>query len=172
MNQNSTTIEVPKVEVPAAEPAEIAVNAPVETIATPETREAESERRAALDAQAAADLRSSLTATAVPVAGMAKIEKPELERKIDKILEADLKDLYKELPDNVKPEFKHRAEHASSVIKDLIESAKATAIKIVDVLREWLRIIPVSSAIFVEQIIKIKTDQLMALVSAIKTVAS
>jgi hypothetical protein len=141
----------------------------VESPATPEVREASpEEQHAASDAAAAETLRTTL---AVPVAVKQEVqatEKSEVEVKIDKILEADLKDIFRDLPEKIRPEFKKRGEKAARALKRLIESAKATAIAIANILREWLRLIPASGAYFAEQLVKIKTDQLMALANTLK----
>jgi len=166
---NQRPAETPVLEQPPMQTPETTGAFAVEALAAPEARESSpEEQHATADAAAAEMLRTTLATPVVAKQESQADSKSEVEVKIDKILEADLKDIFRDLPEKVRPEFKKRGEKAARALKRLIESAKATAVAIADILREWLRLIPASGAYFAEQLVKIKTDQLMTLANTLK----
>lgn len=92
-----------------------------------------------------------------------KPPKSETRRKIEIILSENLVDIYKVMDVNQKKIFKQKGEQAASAIEILIQTAKATAKKIIKLIREWLRLIPGINKYFLEQETKIKTDKILEL---------
>jgi len=88
------------------------------------------------------------------------IKDPELVE-IETILSEGLENLYKELPDNRKAEFKIRGEETASAIRALLGSAKVKVTKIVALIVKWLKMIPGVNKFFLEQESKIKADKLL-----------
>ena len=105
---------------------------------------------------------SAITPTAPPFPPTAP-PKSEILVSIERILEEDLGEIYFKMPPHLQQEFKIKGEETASKIEQLFKQAKATARKILKLLREWLKIIPGVNKFFLEQEAKIKTDRLMKL---------
>jgi hypothetical protein len=82
-------------------------------------------------------------------------------RQVEGIMEEDLEDLYKDLPDADKLIFKKKGEETATYISQLLLETKIRIQEIFKALLDWLKIIPGISKAFVEQEAKIKTDQLI-----------
>ena len=81
--------------------------------------------------------------------------------KIESILAEGLENLYKELPDNRKQEFKLKGEETAREVGSLLQSAKVKIHKIVKLIVSWLKMIPGVNKFFLEQESKIKADRLL-----------
>lgn len=88
-------------------------------------------------------------------------EKSEEQKKVEGILSDGLADLYSNLPDNRKGEFKQKGEETASQIVILLKSAKVKMGKVVDLIKGWLTMIPGVNKFFLEQESKIKADRLL-----------
>lgn len=106
---------------------------------------------------AAAPVQPSVPAPAVPPAP----EKSQELIEIESILSEGLAPLYKELPENRKAEFKQKGEEAAQKIQGLLRAAKVKMHKIINVIINWLKMIPGVNKFFLEQESKIKTDKLL-----------
>lgn len=82
---------------------------------------------------------------------------------IEHILEEDLQEIYTKLSPTDKEQFRLAGEKAARDINTLLETATATLKKIVDIITNWLKIIPGVSKYFLEQEAKIKADRLYKL---------
>lgn len=89
------------------------------------------------------------------------VPKSETRKKIEKILSEDLVDIYQAMDESQKRIFKQKGEETASAIENLIQTAKATAKKIINLIREWLKLIPGVNKFFLEQETKIKTDKIL-----------
>jgi len=87
----------------------------------------------------------------------------EREKKIEKILEEDIGDLYLKMPPEKQQEFKIEGENASRAINVILSSAKVKANKIIQIIKKWLSLIPGVNKFFLEQEVKIKTDKILNL---------
>lgn len=109
-----------------------------------------------------------ITAAAVPSeAQVAALEKDQITVEVENILEKGLKDVYGNLPDNLKPLFKAKGEETANAISQMI---KRTTVKIGDIMKlifNWLRMIPGVNRFFLEQQAKIKADQILVLTDEI-----
>ena len=84
-------------------------------------------------------------------------------QKIEKILEEDLEQIYFQMPPQKQAEFARKGEETASKIKVNLEGAKFQAKKILELIIDWLKIIPRVNKYFLEQEAKIKTDELLKL---------
>ena len=82
---------------------------------------------------------------------------------VEGILEESLGDIFFELDEAHRREFKSIGEQTASRIVSMIEGSKAAAAKIFELIKRWLRIIPGINKYFLEQEAKIKTDKIMKL---------
>jgi hypothetical protein len=89
----------------------------------------------------------------------------EQETKIEKILEEGLEDVYKKLPVQKQMEFRVVGERTAKDINLLIEKAKFSVAKILDLIKKWLSIIPGVNNFFIEQEAKIKADKIIKIKS-------
>jgi len=91
-------------------------------------------------------------------------EKTETFKQIEDILSEGLEQTYKDLPDELKKEFRDKGEETASKIEVLISQAKVVVHKIVDLIKGWLSIIPKMNKFFLEQETKIKTERILGMV--------
>lgn len=86
---------------------------------------------------------------------------------VEKILEADLGEVYRELPPDKQREFKIKGEVTAVQIARLLDSSKIKLTqlsqKIFALLINWLKIIPGLNRFFLEQEAKIKADKILTL---------
>ncbi|MBI5022664.1 MAG: hypothetical protein HZC05_00640 [Candidatus Magasanikbacteria bacterium] len=80
---------------------------------------------------------------------------------VENILSAGLEDAYKELTPELKIKFKLEGERVSGLVWQMVETAKIKVQKIVDMIRNWLKMIPRVNHFFLEQETKIKTDKII-----------
>lgn len=86
----------------------------------------------------------------------------ETEKKIEDILEEDLEDTYFQLPEDKRAEFKQEGEEAAWKITDiLLHKPKLYIIKIIAIIRKWLKMVPGVNKFFLEQETKIKTEKIL-----------
>ncbi len=83
--------------------------------------------------------------------------------KIEKIMEEDLNDSYQRLSPVAKQEFKLKGEQTAAQIQELLKSTHVKVKKILNLILNWLRILPGVNHFFLEQEAKIKTDKIIAL---------
>lgn len=87
----------------------------------------------------------------------------ELSQKIENILENDLKELYINMPKEKQVEFKKKGEEITNKISILLKEVKIQAKKILNLIIEWLSLIPRINRVFLKQEAKIKTDKIITL---------
>lgn len=102
----------------------------------------------------------SAPAVSQPVAPTAK--SPELE-KIEDVLQEDLEDIYFKMSPEKQAEFRQAGEQTASKIAQLLGETKIKIKKILELIRNWLKIIPGVNRFFLEQEAKIKTDKILDL---------
>lgn len=84
-------------------------------------------------------------------------------KKIEQILESDLRDLYINMPKNKQEEFRKKGEQITKQINLLLKDVKVGVKKILNLIFEWLSIIPGVNKVFLKQEAKIKTDKILSL---------
>jgi len=82
---------------------------------------------------------------------------------IEKILEQDMQNIYQQLPPDVKPIFKARAEEAARNIQQLLQKAKTTISQLREIILRWLQVIPGVNKFFIEQEAKLKAEKIFRL---------
>lgn len=90
-------------------------------------------------------------------------EQKERQKKIEKILEIDLAAIYNSLTPEKKIEFKAAGERAAFEITGLLAEATVQVKKIIEIIINWLKIVPGINRFFIEQEAKIKADEIMKL---------
>lgn len=89
----------------------------------------------------------------------------EREKKIEHILETGLDDIYLSMDSQLRLEFKTKGEETSRKINDMIASGKVKIKKIIELIKNWLKLIPGMNRFFIEQEAKIKADKIIQLES-------
>jgi len=106
----------------------------------------------------------SINTTPAIVANPAPVEvKSELRQAVERVMEADLRDLYLAMTPAERQIFKKKGEETAREITSLIEKTKINLNKIIKLLFGWLRLLPGVNNYFVEQEAKLKADQLLKL---------
>jgi len=115
--------------------------------------------------QAAEAAPSISAAEALPQAAPAvlPIQKSPLLLEIESIMEENLREIYQNMPDELKLRFNSEGEKTAGEINNLMQSLKATTKKLIEALKKWLLIIPGINKFFLEQEAKIKADKIMAI---------
>lgn len=71
--------------------------------------------------------------------------------------------MFAEMTPQQKATFKAEGEKTASLIRQMVETAKAKTKSVIDLVKRWLRLIPGVNKFFVEQEAKIKADKVIAL---------
>jgi len=99
----------------------------------------------------------------IVAAGYLAGEQKERQKKVEKILEIDLAAIYNGLTPEKKVEFKAAGERAAREIARLLTEATVQVKKIIEIIINWLKIVPGINKFFVEQEAKIKADEIVKL---------
>lgn len=91
------------------------------------------------------------------------VKSREQEKKIEKILETGLTDIYLSLRPDKQEEFRREGEKTAQKINSLLNKAKINLGKIINLIKKWLAIIPGVNRFFLEQEAKIKADEMIKL---------
>ena len=83
------------------------------------------------------------------------------QEKVEMIMEEGLGDLYASMTAQQQTKFKEEGEEAASKISALLTETKVKVKKIVDILRDWLKLIPGVNKYFLEQEAKLKADKII-----------
>jgi len=113
--------------------------------------------------ESAGEIVQSSSPTPISKAPFVLKEKSEVLKEIESILSEGLEEPYQSLPDNLKKDFKQKGEETASKIEELVNQAKIMVHKIVDLIKNWLCIIPGVNKFFLEQETKIKTGKILML---------
>jgi len=81
--------------------------------------------------------------------------------KIEDVLEEDLEEIYFQLPTSKQAEFAKKGEETATQIERLLGHVKVRVGKILELIKNWLRLIPGVNKYFLEQEAKIKTDKIL-----------
>ncbi len=107
-----------------------------------------------------AEVSEAPTAAPTPVVA-APVVKDQMMQDIENILAEDLTDVFLQLTPEKRNAFKQAGEEAALKIKVMMEMGKVKAKKMLDIIRDWLRLVPGVNKFFLEQEAKIKTDKLV-----------
>jgi len=87
----------------------------------------------------------------------------EVTIQVEKVMEEDLGDAFRELTPIQKEEFKIKGEQVAFEIRDLLKKTHLKAKTIFKLIFEWLKMLPGINKFFLEQEAKIKTDKILTL---------
>lgn len=104
-----------------------------------------------------------VTTAQPPTSIPASLPKDPLTRKIETILEEDLADVFRSMKPAEQARFKQKGEETAGKIKELLARAHVKAKEIVNLLIDWLKLIPGVNRFFLEQEAKIKADKILAI---------
>ena len=88
--------------------------------------------------------------------------KSETRKKVEDIMQQDLVAVYKSMTPEEQIAFKNKGSEVAGRIEILIETVKAKAKIILQLIRGWLSLIPRVNSFFLEQESKLKTDHIIA----------
>ncbi|MBU1036971.1 hypothetical protein KKF32_02960 [Patescibacteria group bacterium] len=83
--------------------------------------------------------------------------------KVEKILEENLDELYLNMPQATKEEFRKKGEETATKVSQLLKTTKVKVKEIFRLIVSWLKIIPGINRFFLEQEAKIKTGKIMSI---------
>jgi len=101
--------------------------------------------------------------TVAPTVVRPKSEYQIRSEQIEQILSDGLSETYLQMPPQVQAEFRAKGEETTRKINVLLSQAKVKIKKVVELIRNWLKIIPGVNRFFLEQEAKIKADQIVKL---------
>jgi len=85
----------------------------------------------------------------------------EIKKKIENILEKGLNNIYSKMSEDQKNKFKEKGEQTAYEINILLNKTKVKIKKIIDLIKNWLLLIPGANKFFIEQESKIKADEII-----------
>ncbi|MFA6130653.1 MAG: hypothetical protein WC730_00085 [Patescibacteria group bacterium] len=132
----------------------------VETAETLTSKEATRDATAEVQEPMAEQPAEAPHVSPVPVPPMA-VEKDRLTKEIEEILSNDLTDIYLTLSEDRKVAFREKGEEVAVAIHDMMKTGKLKVQKVLELILEWLRLIPGINKFFLEQEAKIKTDTIV-----------
>lgn len=97
----------------------------------------------------------------VPASQPSSMVKSETLVRIEHVMEERLEDVFRQMPPDVKLEFKRKGEETATQIENMLYQVKVQSKKIFQLLLDWLRIIPGVNKYFLDQEAKLKTDELL-----------
>ncbi len=96
------------------------------------------------------------------------VEEEPSERKfqnaLEEVLAKDLKEIYLELTPEIQPTFKEKGEAVAVSVMEMHATGKIKKPEILELIRDWLKLIPNVSTHYLEQEAKRKTDGVMLVV--------
>lgn len=95
--------------------------------------------------------------------GNARQHKSQQVKEIEDIMASDLKDVFLKMSPDKRAKFKLVGEETAVKINELLDKTKVKVRKIIRLLRKWLTMIPGANKYFLEQKVKIKADEIIAL---------
>lgn len=96
-------------------------------------------------------------------AAQATQQRDQMVAQIENVLQDGVFEAYMAMGPAEKQAFKARGELVAGSIRQMMATGKVHAKKIWQMIRDWLRLIPGVSSLFVEQEAKIKTDRIVLL---------
>ncbi|MEA3272318.1 MAG: hypothetical protein U9P90_01465 [Patescibacteria group bacterium] len=88
-------------------------------------------------------------------------ERDEFTIQIEKVLEEDLEEVYFNMSPDEQKKFKEKGEETANGIRKLLESVKTRTKEIIELITNWLKVIPGVNKFFIEQEAKIKANKIL-----------
>lgn len=141
----------------------------------PKIPEAARENREAAEVKASPEVSAAKEAAAetaeqAPPAPVPAVPKPapapskeKYLLRVERVLEENLGDIYVGMSKADRLKFRAKGEETAQKLRGLIDSAKVKAKLVLNLIRDWLKLIPGVNKFFLEQEAKIKTDKILAL---------
>ena len=85
----------------------------------------------------------------------------KMQKKIETILSEGLEEEFRTMTPTLQQQFRAQGEKTATAIRQMIEQSKVTARKVLDLIVQWLSMIPGVNRFFLEQEAKIKTDKML-----------
>jgi hypothetical protein len=130
-------------------------------------REAVPEVRPERPAEAGAEEEAARRRYAPPPSAQEPVVPPVVKSeefvRIENILSENLDELYLQMTPQQQMAFKQKGEETSNKVQALLREAKVKAKEILNLIKDWLRLLPGINKFFLEQEAKIKTDRLLNL---------
>ncbi len=98
-----------------------------------------------------------------PSAPTAVQPKSATRKEVETVLSQGLTDVYKSMNPQEQEQFRAKGEQVASGIEQMIATFTATTRRVLQLIREWLMLIPRVNKFFLEQESKLKTDEVMKL---------
>lgn len=92
-----------------------------------------------------------------------RLQKAQEILEIERIMEDDLEEAYQRMSPELKNKFKEKGEETATKISLLLQKARVKAKNILELLKDWLKMVPGINKFFLEQEAKIKTDKILGL---------
>ena len=80
---------------------------------------------------------------------------------IENVLTENLDEIFFSLPQDARQAFKLKGEETARTIEGLMSHAKVKENKVLNLIKDWLRMLPAINKFFLEQEAKIKTDKVL-----------
>jgi len=90
-------------------------------------------------------------------------EKSEEEKRVEAILSDHLEEIFMQMNPAEQAAFQKKGEETATAIAILLRDVRVKVKTVLDLIRDWLRMIPGVNKFFLEQEAKIKTDRMIAL---------
>lgn len=90
------------------------------------------------------------------------VQKDQITKDIEAVLAADLTDVFLQLAPEKRLAFKEAGERVAQKISIMMQTGKVQVRRMLDLIRDWLRLVPGVNKYFLEQEAKIKADTLIA----------
>ncbi len=93
----------------------------------------------------------------------AQVKYEQRRKEIENVLAKDLDEIFISLSPEKRKEFKAAGEETARKINSMLDEAKIKIKKIISLIRDWLKVVPGVNRFFLEQEVKIKTDEILRL---------
>jgi hypothetical protein len=103
------------------------------------------------------------TMTSAVAAQAAQAVKSDEQIHVESILQENLAEQFKSMDPKLQVQFKVKGEETASTIVKMMRSAKVQIIKVLELIKNWLKMIPGVNKFFLEQETKIKLDKIIQL---------
>lgn len=110
-----------------------------------------------VDQRQIANIKTQITAAVQQVPA----PKDQMQVDVERILSDRLGEIYNQLPEDKRAEFKAKGEEVSAKIRTMIVTAKVKAHQVLKLIAAWLGIIPHVNVYFLQQEAKIKLDHIL-----------
>ena len=92
---------------------------------------------------------------------LAAVSKSKQLKEIELVLQEDLETIYFKMDEAHRRMFREEGERVAREIEAIIHTGRAIAVKVLELIKRWLKLIPGVNKFFLEQEAKIKTDKII-----------